>query len=74
MGGIGNGRAKRVVDDMSGFCRFPDSTGQSHRHCHATWETPSAVVTCVCKCHDTRVLVAKGTGQGSVASRIVAKK
>lgn len=39
--------AKRLVDDMSGWCRH---SGQ-HGVCRATWETPSAIVTCICPCH-----------------------
>lgn len=69
---------------MSGFCRFPDSTGNSHRHCQATWVTPSAEVTCVCQCHNrarvngkvAKVLVPKGQSvtTGAHGKRLVPKK
>lgn len=39
---------KKRVNDMSGFCRFPASGETDHRNCKAQWETPSAIVTCVC--------------------------
>lgn len=41
-------KPKRVVEDMSGFCRH-----SGHHHlCSWPTETPSAVVLCVCECHD----------------------
>lgn len=66
-------RGKRAVEDMSGFCRFPDSSQNSHRHCQSEWETPSALVTCQCECHK-RVLVPKGVRRDQVAGGLVAKK
>lgn len=60
--------AKRSVDDMSGFCRFPTRDGASHRHCLVAWETPSAIVTCTCTCHQT------ATTPPAVGGAVVVKK
>lgn len=38
---------KKLVDDMSGFCRHSGI----HNLCHESWETPSAIVVCACECH-----------------------
>lgn len=46
---------RRQVEDMSGFCRFP--TDDSHRHCSwgEGYETPSAIIVCICDCHTPAV-------------------
>lgn len=64
--------AKREVNDMSGHCRHP-SLG-SHDYCRAQWETPSAIVTCVCKCHSRRVLVPKGPTAAPTSTRRIVPK
>lgn len=69
---------KKLVDDMSGFCRH----SQLHHLCSwgSGYETPSAIITCICACHgervqqERRVLVPKGQSAATQPTRVLVPK
>lgn len=68
------GNSRRLVEDMSGHCRHNGYEG-AHARCAGSWETPSALVTCVCVCHEPRkVLVPKGQRAAEPETRVLVPK
>lgn len=60
---------KKQVEDQSGHCRH----ARQHQACRAQWETPSAIVTCSCACHQKAVVVKRKVVQKSAQKKVVKK-